>query len=101
VAEYSGDLVLFMYVVGAMPAADRAATIRALGAGPRRDLAEIARRSERRWRWLERPAWWMYDRYLRANRVEQGVRSYGAALQLVAGTKFGASWVPVPRDRAR
>ena len=95
IAEYSGDLVLLVYALGAMPAADRTAVIRLLGPGPRGDLEEIGRRAERVWPWLQRPAWWVYDRYLRANRVEAGVRSYGLAVQLITGTRFEASWVPV------
>jgi hypothetical protein len=98
-AEYSADQVLLMYVLGAMPAEERAGLIRTLGPGPRQDLAAVARRAERTWLWLQRPAWWVYDRYLRANRVEQGVRSYGAALQLIAGTRFEKGWVPAPRGR--
>ena len=94
-AEYSGDIVLLMYVLGGMSASDRAAVIGMLAPGPRQDLVEIGRRSARvGWPWLQRPAWWVYDRYLRANRVEEGVRSYGRALQLIAGTKFDANWVP-------
>ncbi len=96
-AEYSGDLVLLMYALGALRADERAEVIQALGPGPRRDLAEIRRRAEQSWRWLQRPAWWLYDRYLRANRVEQGVMSYGAALQLMAGTRFEQAWVPALR----
>ncbi len=71
-AEYSGDLALLMYVLGSMPAEDRTAVTRLLGPGPRKDLEEIGRRAERVWPWLQRPAWWVYDRYLRANRVERG-----------------------------
>ncbi len=95
VAQYSGGLVLLMYVLGDVPAAERAEIVKSLGPGPRQDLVAITRRAERSWPWLQRPAWWLYDRYLRANRVEQGVRSYGAALQLVAGTRFETPWVPV------
>jgi hypothetical protein len=101
VAEYSGNLELLMYVLGSMPVDERAATVRALGPGPRRDLAAIARRAQRAWPFLQRPAWWIYDRYLRANRVEQGVRSYSAALQLMAGTRFEKGWVPAATARAR
>jgi hypothetical protein len=100
-AEYSGDLVLLTYVLGSMPADERAAVIGALGPGPRRDLSAIGRRAQRTWPLLQRPAWWVYDRYLRANRVEQGVRSYGAALQLIAGTRFEGGWVPATTARAR
>jgi hypothetical protein len=94
-AEYSGDLVLLTYVLGALPDAPRAELVRAIAAGPRQDLAEVRKRAALAWPWLQRPAWWVYDRYLRANRVEQGVMSYSAALQLLAGTRFEKRWVPV------
>jgi hypothetical protein len=98
-AEYSGGLALLVYVLGSLPPEERAQTIRALGSGPRQDLAEMARHAARAWPWLQRPAWWVYDRYLRANRVEQGMRSYGEALQLIAGTRFEKAWVPAMRGR--
>lgn len=96
-AEYSGSLVLLMYLLNALPSAERAGMIQALGEGPRRDIMDIHRRASRGWPWLQRPVWWVYDRYLRANRVELGVRSYGAALDLFVGTRFEAGWVPVDR----
>jgi hypothetical protein len=96
-AEYSGQLELLLHVLGSMPADERAAALKALADGPRGDLEEIARRAGRAWPWLQRPAWWFYDRYLRANRVRQGVRSYGAALLLIAGTRFEPAWVPAVR----
>jgi hypothetical protein len=98
-AEYSGGLVLFRYVAGAMGGEERAALVGELEPGPRQDLRRIAARADRVWPCLQRPAWWVYDRYLRANRVEQGVRSYGLALQLIAGTTFEAPWVPAARKR--
>jgi hypothetical protein len=97
-AEYSGQLELLMYLLGALPDTERAAVLREAGAGPRRDIVEIRQRAAQGWPWLQRPAWWLYDRYLRANRVEQGVRSYGAALELMVGTRFVSSGVPARRQ---
>jgi len=96
-ARYSAELAALVSVLGAMPPADRSAIVRAIGPGPERDLQAVADRSARMWPWLRRPAWWLYDRYLRANRVEQGVRSYGAALELMVGTKLGDGSDPVRR----
>jgi hypothetical protein len=93
-AEYSGDLELLLYLLGALPAADRSEVARAIGPGPRHDIRAMQARAARGWPWLQRPAWWVYDRYLRANRVEHGIRSYGAALELMVGTRFDAKWVP-------
>lgn len=92
--EYSGSLVLLMHLLNTLPSTERAGMIQALGAGPQRDIRDIQRRASRGWPWLQRPVWWVYDRYLHANRVELGVRSYGAALELFVGTRFGAHWVP-------
>lgn len=97
VAQYSGNLALLMYVLRAVPRDEARSLLAALAPAPRADLAAIARHAERTWDWLQRPAWWVYDRYLRANQVPQGVRSYGVALQLVAGTRFEKPWVPVVR----
>jgi len=36
----------------------------------------------------------VYDQYLKANRVEEGVRSYGEVITLVLRTRFDAKWVP-------
>jgi uncharacterized protein DUF3810 len=41
--------------------------------------------------------WAVYDRFLKANRVEAGVASYGLALRLMVGTRFDPQWVPVLR----
>jgi hypothetical protein len=100
-AEYSGDLALALYLLGALSPGERAALARTIGPGPRQDIEAIRLRSARRWPALERPAWWLYDRFLRANRVEGGVRSYGAALELMIGTKFGPGWVPMTRGGRR
>jgi Protein of unknown function (DUF3810) len=104
-AEYSGNLALLTYLVDALPAPDRDAVVRAIGPGPRRDLQAVQRRAAQAWPWLEQPAWWVYDRYLRANRVEQGVHNYGAAVELIVGTRFHEGWVPGRRrgtdDRRR
>ncbi len=45
--------------------------------------------------------WRVYDRYLKANRVEEGVRSYGAVVTLILRARFEPGWVPVRRAAAR
>jgi hypothetical protein len=35
---------------------------------------------------------------LKANRVEEGVRSYGLVLTLLARARFEEEWVPVRRE---
>ena len=39
----------------------------------------------------------MYDKYLKANRVEAGVRSYGQVVRLLLGTRFDEDGGPVLR----
>ena len=49
--------------------------------------------------WVSAPGWEAYDQYLRANRIEGGVASYGDAIRLLLGTRFGPSWTPVMKPR--
>jgi hypothetical protein len=37
----------------------------------------------------------VYDSYLRANRVEEGIASYDAVLRLMLGTRLGPEWTTV------
>ena len=39
----------------------------------------------------------LYDRFLKANRVEAGVRSYGEVVRLLLGTRFSEDGAPVLR----
>jgi hypothetical protein len=38
-----------------------------------------------------------YDQYLKANRVQSGIRNYGEVLELVVGTRFEDGWIPSRR----
>jgi hypothetical protein len=40
----------------------------------------------------------VYDQYLKANRVEEGIRSYGAVLALVLRARLDEGQLPVRRD---
>lgn len=46
-------------------------------------------------------SWGFYDRYLRANGVAGGVVSYSRFVQLLVGTKFDASGLPLPSPAFR
>jgi hypothetical protein len=39
----------------------------------------------------------IYNRFLKANRVQAGVASYGLVARLMVGTRFEGNWRPVPR----
>ena len=59
----------------------------ALQLGPARDLVAIRDRLGQSTPVVRRQASWVYDRYLRANRVSSGIASYGRVLDLVLGTR--------------
>ena len=43
---------------------------------------------------LSAAGWRVYDRYLKANRVERGTQSYADVVRLVLGTRLGARLTP-------
>ena len=76
----------------------RAEAAARLGPGPRGDIAAIRERLARQ---VDRRVFAagqrVYDQYLKANRVEAGVESYGHVVRLVLGVRFGPGWVPQSR----
>jgi hypothetical protein len=93
-AQYSGWLALFGHSAGALAPPQRRAAFVALDKGPREDLAAIAARYEATSRIVRVAARETYDRYLKANRVTEGIESYDAVLQLILGTSFDPNWTP-------
>ena len=96
--QYSGWLFLYEELTRAVRAPDRAELASRLGPGPRADLGAIVDR----WRQQVSPTvsaagWRVYDRYLKANRVEAGAGSYAEVVRLVLGTEFGPDWTPLLR----
>ena len=97
-SQYSGWLYLYWQIVGELPAAERQLVSRDLREGPRADLAAIVARLQRSdLPVLRRATWMVYDSYLKANRVEEGVRSYGAVVTLILRAQFDDGWRPVRR----
>lgn len=97
-SQYSGWLSLYGPVAGALTRDERASMTARLDAGPRNDLQAIADRIQRQTIPIaSRAGYAMYDRFLKANRVESGVRSYGEVVQLMLGTNFDANGAPVRR----
>jgi hypothetical protein len=95
-SQYSGWMFLYWQLSGEVAAADRVRLANALESGPRRDLDDIAERLRRgRWPALQRSGWQVYDQYLKANRVEAGIRSYGLVVTLILRTRFEDGWRPV------
>ena len=69
--------------------------------GPRQDLNAIVERVRRgQLPWLQAAGWRVYDQYLKANRVEEGARSYGAVVTLILRAQFGPGWTPTRRASA-
>ena len=97
-AQYSAWLNLYWQVSGDVAAADRARLRDALNPGPRADVEAILERLRRgQLPMLRNASWRVYDHYLRANRVEEGVRSYGEVVTLLLRARFEDGWTPVRR----
>ena len=97
-AQYSGWLYLYWQINGEVAPHDRAELANALAAGPRRDVAAIVGRLRRgQLPLLRNASWIVYDKYLRANRVEEGIRSYGEVVTLILRARFEDGWTPVRR----
>jgi hypothetical protein len=100
-AQYSAWMFLYWEVSGVVTAVERLELARALGPGPRADVdAVVARVRRGQLPQLRRVSWAAYDQYLKANRVEEGVRSYNAVLTLLTRAQLNKRWVPA-RLRAR
>jgi hypothetical protein len=95
-AAYSGWLFLYWQINSEVGSSDRRHLAAALQEGPRRDIAAITERVRSGQVPLLRDAGWrVYDEYLKANRVEEGVRNYGLVLTLLTRVRFEDGWKPV------
>jgi hypothetical protein len=96
--QYSAWFYLYWQIAGEVNAQERGRLNAALAEGPRRDVnAVIARLRRGRIPLLQRASWQVYDTYLKANRVEVGVRSYGEVVTLLLRARFAPGWIPVRR----
>ena len=96
--QYSGWFYLYWQISGEVNAEERGRLNAALADGPRRDINAVITRLRRgQILALQRASWQVYDKYLKANRVEAGVRSYGEVVTLVLRARFSPEWVPVRR----
>jgi hypothetical protein len=99
-AKYSGWMFLYWQLSGEVGVQDRAQLAALLESGPRRDIDDIAERLRRgRWPLLQRSSWQVYDQYLKANRVEAGIRSYGLVVTLILRAQFDEGWKPRVKTR--
>ena len=96
--QYSGWLYLYWQISGEVNAEERGKVNAALAEGPRRDVnAVIARLRGGEIPALQKASWQVYDKYLKANRVEAGLRSYGEVVTLLLRARFDPGWTPVRR----
>ena len=99
-AQYSAWLYIYWEVASEVSGADRGRLAAALDGGPRQDVTAIVERLQRgQLPTLRTVSWLAYDQYLKANRVEEGIRSYGLVVTLILQAKFEDGWTPVPRVR--
>jgi Protein of unknown function (DUF3810) len=81
--RYSAALWAFGHVFAASPREQQMVLLSRLGDGPRRDLRAIAMRTSSRVRVVQQVSWATYDRYLKSNRVAEGLASYDGAIVLI------------------
>jgi hypothetical protein len=81
--RYSARLWIVAHALAALPRADQVRLIGGLDPGPRDDLRAIAARTARSVPVVRRVSWATYDRYLKTNRVAEGLAAYDAALVLI------------------
>ena len=96
--QYSAWFYLYWQISGEVNAQERGRLNAALTDGPRRDVNAVITRLRRgEIPALQRASWQVYDKYLKANRVEAGVRSYGEVVTLLLRARFAPEWMPVRR----
>lgn len=95
--QYSGWLFVVSETAAQVPAEARRASLAALADGPRRDLADIARRQQSRVDLVERIGWRVYDSYLKSQGVGEGVRSYSRVVELIVRSRRTPAGNAVPQ----
>jgi hypothetical protein len=93
VAQYSAWLDAYRLSTNVLSREVRA-TLPPLAEGPRQDLRAIAARYARSSPRVRTAARGVYDSYLKANRIGEGIANYDVALQLILGTGFDEAWRP-------
>ena len=91
-SRYSGWLFLARRLLPALSPAARADLWTTVDDGPRADIRAIDARLGRMVPVVSRNARRVYDRFLRANRVDGGIGSYGLVIDLVLGTDGTPIW---------
>jgi hypothetical protein len=97
-AQYSGWIEAFRYAVAALPRSERRALTDRLAPRVLADMRAINERLGRADPAVSGFARNVYDSYLRAQGIDEGIASYGAMLRLMLGTTFENGWVPRMRN---
>jgi hypothetical protein len=93
--RYSAWMFMYLQASGGLDEARRDEVARGLTVIPREDLTELSRQYQQQVVPAAREAGRaVYDRFLKANRVESGVRSYDEVVRLVLGTRYRAQYAP-------
>jgi hypothetical protein len=93
--RYSGWLFLYGELARAVRPRDRGELSARLAPGPLADIRAMAHRLQLQVNpTVSAAGWVVYDRYLKANRVEAGIASYAGVVRLVLGASFGPDWTP-------
>jgi hypothetical protein len=93
-AKYSGWMAIYEHAWASLPEADRAAIAALLDPGVKEDLRASAARYARSKPVVRITARNVYDRYLRANRVDEGVAAYSAVVRLIVGAGLESGETP-------
>ena len=97
-AEYSAWLDLVSESVNQLQPVTQRLVLEKLAQGPRDDQAAIRERLKALVRPVEQVAWSSYDRMLKSQGVEEGVKSYSRVIQLLIGTDALKIKTPGPQD---
>jgi hypothetical protein len=85
---YSASVYLIMEAGGRLPEDARRRSMSRLDPGVYEDIRAISRRMLRQNATVQRAAARVYEQYLQANGVDEGLASYGLALRLIMSTPF-------------
>jgi hypothetical protein len=101
-AQYSAWLFMYLQTGDDLEESLHKEIEKGLAPIPREDLVELYRQYQRQVVPAAREAGRaVYDRFLKANRVDSGVRSYDDVVRLALGTRYTAPHVPGLRNQVR
>ena len=91
-SQYSAWLFVLPQLARHLPEPVRAEMYAELEPGPRQHLVEVAERLRSAVPLVRLSANRVYDQFLRANRVPEGIASYGLVVNLILGTSEADTW---------